>query len=80
MQPRDVKTADDARRIIEECGLEYVKVGVFDAAQALRRSKLGRELFGDAFVDHYAATREWKEREFRRAITDWEIERYFEII
>ncbi len=53
---------------------------LFDAAQALRRSKAGRELFGDAFVDHYAATREWEEREFRRAITDWEMDRYFEII
>ncbi len=53
---------------------------LFEAAQALRRSKAGRELFGDAFVDHYAATREWEEREFRRAITDWEMERYFEII
>ena len=24
--------------------------------------------------------REWEEREFRRHITDWEMERYFEII
>ena len=24
--------------------------------------------------------REWEEREFRRAITDWEMARYFEII
>lgn len=53
---------------------------LFEAAQALRKSKASRELFGDAFVDHYAATREWEEREFRRAITDWEMERYFEII
>ena len=37
-------------------------------------------LFGDVFVDHFAATREWEEREFRRAITDWEMQRYFEII
>jgi glutamine synthetase len=37
-------------------------------------------LFGDSFVDHYSATREWEEREFRKAITDWELERYMEII
>jgi glutamine synthetase len=37
-------------------------------------------LFGDAFVEHYAATRKWEEREFRKAITDWELARYFEII
>jgi glutamine synthetase len=51
-----------------------------DAAGMLKASKPARGLFGDAFVDHYAATREWEEREFRRAITDWEMERYFEII
>ncbi len=53
---------------------------LWDAAQRLKKSKAGRELFGDAFVEHFAATREWEEREFRRAITDWEMARYFEII
>jgi len=51
-----------------------------EAAARLRRSKAARELFGDAFVEHYAASREWEEREFRKAITDWELQRYFEII
>jgi len=50
------------------------------AAERLRQSKEARTLFGDAFVDHYAASRDWEEREFRKAITDWELERYFEII
>jgi len=53
---------------------------LWDAAQRLKASKAARELFGDAFVDHYAATREWEEREFRKSITDWELDRYFEII
>lgn len=53
---------------------------LWDAAQELKGSKPARALMGDAFVDHFAATREWEEREFRRAITDWEMERYFEII
>ncbi len=51
-----------------------------EAASRLRHSTVAREYFGDAFVDHYAATREWEEREFRKAITDWEMQRYFEII
>jgi glutamine synthetase len=51
-----------------------------EAAARLRASTAARTLFGDAFVDHYAATRDWEEREFRRAITDWELARYFEII
>ncbi|MFT5483772.1 MAG: glutamine synthetase [Halieaceae bacterium] len=50
------------------------------AAGGLRRSSVARELFGDAFVDHYATTRDWEERQFRQHITDWEMQRYFEII
>lgn len=53
---------------------------LWEAAQTLKKSKAARQLFGDPFVDHYAASREWEEREFRRAVTDWELERYFEII
>jgi glutamine synthetase len=46
----------------------------------LQKSRAARDLFGDTFVDHYAATRIWEEREARRAITDWQLARYFEII
>ena len=53
---------------------------LMDAAQDLKASKPARELMGDTFVDHFAATREWEEQEFRKAITDWEMDRYFEII
>jgi glutamine synthetase len=53
---------------------------LWDAAQRLKESEAARALFGEAFVEHYAATREWEEREFRKAITDWELARYFEII
>ena len=53
---------------------------LWDAAQRLRRSHAARELFGDVFVDHMAATREWEERKFREYVTDWELQRYFEII
>jgi glutamine synthetase len=53
---------------------------LWEAAQRLKQSKMAREYFGDAFVDHFAATREWEEREFRKHITDWELARYFEII
>jgi glutamine synthetase len=53
---------------------------LWEAAQRLKGSAVARELFGEAFVEHFAATREWEEREFRRHITDWELSRYFEII
>lgn len=53
---------------------------LWEAAQRLKGCKVARDLFGDIFVDHFAATREWEEREFRKHITDWEMQRYFEII
>ena len=51
-----------------------------EAAEKFRASKPARALFGEAFVDHYAATREWEVREHAKAITDWQLQRYFEII
>ena len=51
-----------------------------EAAEWLAKSKPARELFGEPFVEHFAASREWEEREYRRAVTDWELARYFEII
>lgn len=51
-----------------------------EAAERLARSKAARELFGEPFVEHYCANREWEEREFRKAVTHWELARYFEII
>ena len=53
---------------------------LWDAAQRLKASAAARDLFGDIFVDHYAASREWEERAFRKHVTDWELARYFEII
>lgn len=53
---------------------------LWDAAQNLRGSVAAQELFGADFVAHFAASREWEEREFRKHITDWELDRYFEII
>ncbi|AWN73992.1 glutamine synthetase [Legionella anisa] len=53
---------------------------LWEAATRLKESNAARSLFGDPFVEHFAASREWEEREFRRHITDWELDRYFEII
>ena len=53
---------------------------LWEAAQRLRQSDAAKTYLGAEFVDHYAATREWEEREFRKHITDWELARYFEII
>ncbi|WP_439815178.1 glutamine synthetase family protein [Zavarzinia sp. CC-PAN008] len=51
-----------------------------EASGRLKGSTAARDLFGDAFVDHFAATRMWEQNEASRAITDWQLARYFEII
>jgi glutamine synthetase len=50
------------------------------ATELFRASALARAWFGDEFVDHYAATRTWEVRQYNKAVTDWELARYFESI
>lgn len=50
------------------------------ASYRLSQSAVAKDLFGEAFVKHYSETRRWESREFRKHITDWELQRYFEII
>lgn len=51
-----------------------------DATHRFQASPIARRLFGDAFVDHFAATRLWEDREYRKHVSDWDLARYFEII
>lgn len=53
---------------------------LWEAAQAFKHSEAAKAMLGEAFVEHFAASREWEEREFRKHVTDWELDRYFEII
>jgi glutamine synthetase len=51
-----------------------------DANQAMKKSTLAIELFGEIFVNHFTQTRDWEVRQFAKNVTDWETKRYFEII
>jgi glutamine synthetase len=51
-----------------------------EATARFEKSTIARELFGEKFVEHFAGTRHWEWRQFCRAVTDWELARYFEII
>jgi glutamine synthetase len=51
-----------------------------EATTLLDESKPAREVLGDAFVDHYVRSRRHEVARFDRAVTDWELARYFEII
>jgi len=50
------------------------------ATSAFSLSTAVREMFGDTFVEHYAATRDWEVREHQKHVADWDLQRYFEII
>jgi len=51
-----------------------------DSVANLKQSAEAVELFGEEFIQHFVATREWEVREHEKAITDWQLKRYFEII
>jgi glutamine synthetase len=53
---------------------------LWQSTQRLKKSAMARDYFGDEFVDHFSATREWEVREYRKHISQWELDRYFEII
>lgn len=53
---------------------------LWEATQKMKESAIAKELFGDEFVGHFTATREWEWRQFSKVVTDWELKRYFEII
>lgn len=51
-----------------------------EANAAFRTSAAACDWFGKEFVEFYSMTRDWELRQFERAVTDWEMERYFESI
>lgn len=51
-----------------------------EATSQMKKSAVAKELFGEEFVQHFTQTREWEWREFSSQVTDWERNRYFEII
>ncbi len=68
----DGSVADPARRPIPRT--------LAEATRLLGESKVAREILGEGFVEHYVRTREWEVRQYERAVTDWELKRYFEAV
>jgi glutamine synthetase len=50
------------------------------ATAALASSEVARTILGAPFVDHYVRTREWEVRAYEKAVTSFELARYFEAI
>ncbi|ANH81938.1 glutamine synthetase [Niabella ginsenosidivorans] len=50
------------------------------ATTAMKSATVANELFGEKFTAHFVSTREWEWKQHLKAVTDWEMKRYFEII
>lgn len=50
------------------------------AANCFKNSSLAADWFGDFFVKDYAAKCEWEVREMQKQVTNWQLERYFELV
>jgi glutamine synthetase len=61
-------------------GLQRLPRTLHEATEAMNASALARELLGDAFVNHFVQTRQWEVRRFDQAVTDWELQRYLELV
>ena len=53
---------------------------LLSAATDMQQSALAKELFGDAFVQHFTTTRLWECSRYAKHVSDWELKRYMEII
>lgn len=53
---------------------------LFEATQKMKNSDLAKALLGANFVEHFTMTREWECKQYAKAVTDWELKRYLEII
>ena len=51
-----------------------------EASRVMAASEAAREVLGEGFVDHYLRTRDWECRQYEKAVTDWELSRYFETV
>jgi glutamine synthetase len=61
-------------------GPERLPRTLAEATDLLAKSRAAKQILGSAFVEHYVATRRWETRAYERAVTDWELQRYFETV
>lgn len=59
-------------------GVPRLPVDLLEATRTFRASKKARQLFGDAYVDHFARVCEAEDTSLRRAVSPDEVRRYLE--
>ena len=58
----------------------HLPANLEDATMRMKNSAIAKELFDTPFLEHFIASREWECREYAKAVTNWELRRYLEII
>ena len=61
-------------------GAERLPRNLYEATKRLADSKIANEILGEPFVKHFVETRLWEWSQFQDSVTNWELQRYFEII
>lgn len=77
---RGMRLGLDLEQVAQAAARQPLSRSLEGAVERLERSELARELLGDAFVDHFVQTRRWECDRFQRAVTDWELTRYMELV
>ena len=70
----------DLDKVASEAAQRPLSRSLEQAVERLDQSSLARELLGEAFVQHFVQTRRWECDRFQRAVTDWELNRYMELV
>ncbi|KAJ3068381.1 hypothetical protein HDU99_003226, partial [Rhizoclosmatium hyalinum] len=66
---------------VDRSGERRLPRSLGDAIEEMRAAgSVARRVLGDAFVEHYVGTRVHEWRIWERAVTTWEVQRYFEVI
>lgn len=74
----DLELPETTGNAYEDQKLKNLPQTLNEATQKMKNSTIATELFGEAFVQHFVMTREWEVAQYEKAVTDWEISRYFE--
>lgn len=77
---RDVALPAETKGEPADSGPGRLPRSLQEATALLAKSGAARKILGAGFVEHYVATRQWEVRAFERAVTDWELRRYFETV
>ena len=77
---KGLELSDETKGDPGEGGPNALPRTLHQATDLLAKSRAARQILGASFVDHYVATRRWETRAFDRAVTDWELRRYFETV